>query len=135
MSRDEKCEIPCYKGDVVARLKAQAPSDRTLQRLSRLFGILSDPTRLKIIGALASGEELCVCDVANVVGLSLSATSHQLRKLRDASVLVFRNDGRMAYYRLEDGFAAGLMHQAIVQLERSSVGDSDDNTTIVEQVS
>lgn len=134
MSQDEKCEIPCYKGDVVARLKAQAPSARTLQQLSRLFGILADPTRLKIIGALASGEELCVCDVANVVGLSLSATSHQLRKLRDAGVLSFRNDGRMAYYRLEDGFAAGLMHQAIVQVERAAEGQTDD-TTILEQVS
>lgn len=134
MSRDEKCEIPCYKGDVVARLKAQAPSERTLQHLSRLFGILSDPTRLKIIAALASGEELCVCDVANVVGLSLSATSHQLRKLRDAGVLVFRNDGRMAYYRLHDGFAAGLMHQAIVQVERSVGVEAEADASMMEQV-
>lgn len=118
MSTPDRCNIPCYKADVVARLKEQMPPDEVLQDLARLFGLLADPTRLRIIGALSSGEELCVCDVANVIGLSLSATSHQLRKLRDAGVVAFRNDGRMAYYCIQDGFLAGLMLQAKVQLER-----------------
>ena len=118
MSKADRCAIPCYKGDVVARLKSQMPPDDVLQGIARLFGVLADATRLRIIGALASGEELCVCDIASVVGLSLSATSHQLRKLRDAGVLAFRNDGRMAYYCIRDGFLAGLMLQAKVQFER-----------------
>jgi len=118
MTEPDRCTIPCYKAELVARLKEQMPPDEVLQGLAQLFGLLADPTRLRIIGALAPGEELCVCDVANVLGLSLSATSHQLRKLRDAGVVAFRNDGRMAYYRIQDGFLAGLMLQAKVQLER-----------------
>ncbi len=118
MPRADRCEIPCYKVDVVARLKDQMPPDEVLQGLARLFGLLADPTRLRIIGALAGGEELCVCDVAHVLGLSLSATSHQLRKLRDAEVVAFRNDGRMAYYHIRDGFLAALMLQARVHVER-----------------
>ncbi len=118
MTDPDRCNIPCYKTDVVAQLKQQMPADEVLQGVAQLFGLLADPTRLRIIGALAWGEELCVCDVANVLELSLSATSHQLRKLRDSGVVTFRNDGRMAYYRIQDGFLAGLMLQAKVQLER-----------------
>ena len=120
MSDTEQCNVPCYKIEVVERLKEQMPPDGVLQDLARLFGVLADKTRLRIIGALSSNEELCVCDVANVVGLSMSATSHQLRKLRDAGVVSFRNDGRMAYYKLDDGFLAGLMLQAKVHVEREA---------------
>ncbi|MGD2064359.1 MAG: metalloregulator ArsR/SmtB family transcription factor [Nitrospirota bacterium] len=118
MSDPDECTVPCYKATAVARLKEQMPPEEELQRLAELFGLLADRTRLCIISALASGEELCVCDVSHVLGLSLSATSHQLRKLRDAGVVAYRNDGRMAYYRLRDGFLAGLMAQGRLQLER-----------------
>lgn len=118
MPRKDRCTIPCYKAELVARLQADAPAEPVIDGLADLFGLLADPTRLRMIAALASGEELCVCDVANVVELSLSATSHQLKKLRQAGIVSHRNDGRMAYYRLRDGFVAGLMHQARVQLER-----------------
>jgi DNA-binding transcriptional ArsR family regulator len=121
MSDPEECKVPCYKATTVARLKEQMPSDDELQRLAELFGLLADATRLRIIGALASGEELCVCDVSHVLGLSLSATSHQLRKLRDAGVVAYRNDGRMAYYRLRDGFLAGLMAQGQLQVARPAL--------------
>ena len=61
-------------------------------------------------------------DAADVVDLSSLATSHQLHKLRDVDILSFWNAGRMAYYRLEDGFAASLMHQAIVRVGRRREG-------------
>ncbi len=116
----DSCNVPCHKVDLVERLRADMPPDDLLQQLASLFGLLADPTRLRIIGALSSGEELCVCDVANVLGLSMSATSHQLRKLRDAGVVTFRNDGRMAYYRIRDGFVAGLLLQARVRLQQAA---------------
>ena len=118
MSRADQCNVPCFRADVVTRLKEQSLPEEELHGLARLFGLLADPTRLKIIGALASGEELCVCDVSNVLGLSLSATSHQLRKLRDAGAVAFRNDGKMAYYRIQNVFLAELMLQAKDQLQR-----------------
>jgi len=114
-------EIPCYKTELVARLQADLPEEDVLLRLVRLFEVLSDPTRVRMIGALASGEELCVCDVANVVGISLSATSHQLRKLRDLGVVSHRNAGRMAYYRLSGAFPASLLRRARAHMEAQAV--------------
>jgi len=116
MKSPDECEIPCYKATLVASLKERLPSDAILDALTRLFGLLADPTRLRIVDALTSGEELCVCDLSHVLGISLSATSDQLRTLRQAGILAHRNDGRMAYYRLRDGFLAGLVAQARSQL-------------------
>ena len=66
-------------------------------------GTAQDPVRLR------EGEELCVCDVAHVLGMSVSAASHHLRKLRDLKLLKYRTDGKMAYYSLRDKFAAQLV--------------------------
>ena len=109
--------IPCYKAELVARILAEMPTEDVLDHLARLFGILGDPTRLRMIGALASGEELCVCDVANVVGISLSGTSHQLRKLRDLGLVTHRSEGRMTYYQLRGDFLAGMLSQARAEVE------------------
>lgn len=76
------------------------PSDTTLEEVEVLFRALADRARLKILLALGDGEELCVCDVAHVLGVSISTASHHLRKLRDLKLLRYRNDGRMAYYSL-----------------------------------
>ncbi len=114
----EYCEVPCYKADLVERLQNEMPSDVVLQSLARWFGLLADPTRLRMLSALASARtELCVCDVANVVGLSLSATSHQLRKLRDAGAVVARSDGRMVYYQLRDRGLTQIMRKARSHIE------------------
>jgi len=116
MNSPEECEIPCYKATLVVSLKERLPSDELLDELTRLFGILADPTRLRIVDALTSGAELCVCDLSHALGISFSATSDQLRTLRQAGIVAHRNDGRMAYYRLRDGFLAGLVAQARSQL-------------------
>lgn len=115
MPNKDSCSVPCYKTDLVERLRSALPSDAKVGEIAGLFSLLGDPTRLRILSALSSGDELCVCDIANVVGLSLSATSHQLKKLREHQLVSFRNDGRMAYYQLRDGFAAGLIAQVRVR--------------------
>lgn len=107
------CSVPCFKTELVARLRADMPTDAQLDELRAAFGALSDCTRLKILHALRTGEELCVCDVAHVLGMSVSAASHHLRKLRDLKVLKYRNDGKMAYYSLRDRLAADLVSQAL----------------------
>lgn len=100
------------------------PTDVALRSLSGFFGLLADPMRLRIVLALVTAEELCVCDVANVIGLSMSATSHHLRKLREAGIVTYRNDGKMAWYRTRDGFAAGLVVQAQVWSRNLRATDS-----------
>lgn len=109
------CDVPCFKEDLVARLRRSIPEDDQLEEVRVLFAALADKTRLKILHALKDGEELCVCDVAHVLGMSVSAASHHLRKMRDLKILKYRNDGRMAYYSLRDRFAGKLVERALGQ--------------------
>jgi len=116
MDNPDECEIPCYKATLVASLKERLPSDEVVGDLTTLFRLLADPTRLRIVDALTAGEELCACDLSHVLGISLAATSDQLRALREAGLVAHRNDGRMAYYRLRNGLLADLVAQARAQL-------------------
>ena len=86
-----------------------APLDNALD--AELFKALSDPTRLKIVIALAK-EELCVCDIAALLGMTDSAISHQLRPLRNRRLVKYRKDGKMAYYSLDDKHIEDLIHIA-----------------------
>ena len=115
---DGLCNVPCFKQDLVARLRAAMPSDEEIEEARVVFAALGDRTRLRILHALQDGEELCVCDVAHVLGMSVSAASHHLRKLRDLKILKYRTDGKMAYYSFRDRFAAELVGQAFRQAQR-----------------
>ena len=107
------CNVPCFKKDLVAKVRASMPSDEELDDTRLLFAALADRTRLKILHALKQADELCVCDVAHVLGMSVSAASHHLRKLRDLKILKYRSDGKMAYYGLRDRFAGNLAQRAL----------------------
>ena len=113
----ELCDVPCFKTDLVAQLRGAMPTDEALDEMRVRFVALADRTRLKVLYALVEGGELCVCDVAHVVGMSVSAASHHLRKLRDLKILKYRNDGKMAYYSIADRVVARMLKQA---LERSA---------------
>lgn len=94
------CNVTCFEQEKVARIKAElAAEEQLLPQLADLYKLLGNTTRLKILLALAQGE-LCVCDVAHVLELTVAATSHQLKLLRDQGWLRMRNDGKMVYYRL-----------------------------------
>lgn len=77
-----------------------------------LLKAVADPTRLKMLSALAA-TELCVCDLAQVVGISESNASHQLRLLRTARLVRYRKEGRVAYYQLADHHVKELLHSAL----------------------
>ncbi len=104
----DSCSIPCFNGELVWTLKGRMPEAEPLREAGRLFGALSDPTRLKLLLALGYGGELCVCDLAHVASTTISTASHHLRKLRDLGVLKQRNDGRMSYYTIRDDRAMQL---------------------------
>ena len=94
------CNITCFEQKKVARIKAElATEEHLLPQLAELYKLLGNTTRLKILLALQQGE-LCVCDVAHVLELTVAATSHQLKLLRDQGWLTMRNDGKMVYYQL-----------------------------------
>lgn len=109
------CAVPCFKEELVTEIKGWLPEDSEVRRVATLHGVLADPSRLKILLALSRGE-LCVCDVTHVVGLSISATSHQLRLLRNLNLVNYRNDGKMAYYSLTgDAFVISWIKQTLDQ--------------------
>lgn len=103
------CQISQFNAEVVARVRAAAPSDDDLSEAQLLFGALSDRQRLRIVHALLQAKELCVCDVAQVLGSSVSAASHHLRKMRDLRILGHRTDGKMVFYSLRDARVAELV--------------------------
>ncbi len=109
----EVCAAHEIDSEAVSYVQSRALAPTTVDCLSRLFSSLSDPTRLKILHALLVTKELCVCDLAAIADLSVSAVSHQLRLLRDRSLVMARRDGRMIYYSLVDEHVTDLMHAGI----------------------
>ncbi len=107
------CSVHEIDQEAVSYVQARALGTNTVDCLSRLFSSLSDPTRLKILHALLVTDELCVCDLAAVADLSVSAVSHQLRLLRDRNLVNARRDGRMVYYSLVDEHVTDLMAAGI----------------------
>lgn len=115
MSRDI-CQIYYVDQDRVARAKNRMCDERTIAELAEIFKVLSAPTRVLILQALSS-EELCVCDIAAVAGMSSSAISHQLRILRSARLVKLRKDGKMAYYSLDDEHIHNLFEEGVRHLK------------------
>ena len=104
----ETCDIRVVHLDRVARAKAEAIAENDMERLALTYKIMGDPTRLKIIMALRGGE-MCVCDIAAFLGLSESAVSHQLRRLRELTLVSSRRDGQILYYSLDDDHVLDLV--------------------------
>lgn len=86
--------------------------DETLYNLAELFKVFGDPTRIRILCALSEGE-LCVQDIANCLTMSQSAISHQLRVLKQMSLVKFRRDGKTIYYSLADDHVSTILNQGL----------------------
>jgi DNA-binding transcriptional ArsR family regulator len=106
----DSCDVIRIDLTRVRRLQAALVDDETVSALAEVFRALGDPTRVRILDALSHGE-LCVCDLAAVLGLSQSAVSHQLRLLRGLRLVRARRDGRMMFYALDDRHVVDLMTQ------------------------
>lgn len=105
------CEVTFVHEPRVRSARRAIHDDRTILSLTETFKVLADPTRLKIVLALAK-EELCVCDVAALLGVSESAISHQLRLLKNLRLVKYHRDGKMAYYSLDDEHIEDLIRVA-----------------------
>ena len=105
----EGCAVRVVHLDRIARAREDAIPERELDRLALTYKILGDPTRLKIVMALKE-DEMCVCDLAAFIGLSESAVSHQLRRLRELALVKNRRAGQMLYYSLDDAHVWDLVH-------------------------
>ncbi len=108
MAEEEGCRVRMVHLNRVALAREASLSRRELDRLSLIFKLLGDPTRLKLVTALMGGE-MCVCDLAATLDLSESAVSHQLRRLREAALVRNRREGPVLYYSLDDDHVARLL--------------------------
>jgi ArsR family transcriptional regulator len=99
--RSDICNCDVIHEETVTRVRGEMPSDADFFALAELYKMFSDPTRAKILRALASSE-MCVCDVAALLGMTKSAISHQLKSLRLTNLVKYRRDGKVVYYSLAD---------------------------------
>ena len=111
-SRTEACEADRVAADRLERLRNGLPEAAALE-LAETFRLLTDPGRLRLIAALLDADELCVCDLADVTGLSQTACSHNLRLLRAQRLVRYRKEGRKVYYTLDDDHIRVLLDVAL----------------------
>ena len=105
------CEVSVIHEDVLARVRAKMPDETPVYEVSELFKVFGDSTRARIICAL-NVEEMCVCDLAALLGMSQSAISHQLRLLKVSRIVKSRKQGRVVYYALDDAHIGQIFAMA-----------------------
>ncbi|MDF2548222.1 MAG: regulatory protein ArsR [Anaerosolibacter sp.] len=111
----DSCNCNIIHEDVVNRVKQVMPQEEKLYDLAELFKVFGDTTRIKILYALFENE-MCVCDIAVLLGMNQSAISHQLRVLKQAGLVKFRKDGKVVYYSLDDEHVKNIFDQGFVHI-------------------
>lgn len=108
----EFCKCNEIHNDIVCKVEENMISEETSVVLAEFFKVLGDPTRIKILYAL-SVNEMCVCDISNLLNMSQSAVSHQLRVLRIARLVKYRKQGKVVYYSLDDEHVENVFRQGL----------------------
>ena len=110
-----RCNVRMIHFERVAYAKQQAIPVKELNYIANMYKMLGDPTRLKMLMALMDNE-MCVCDLAAFTGLTESAVSHQLRRLRDIALVKKRREGQVLYYSLDDKHVDELLEIALAHV-------------------
>jgi ArsR family transcriptional regulator, lead/cadmium/zinc/bismuth-responsive transcriptional repressor len=100
----------------VERVRSRLADDGRVALTTAIFSAVADPTRFRILDALCA-EELCVCDIAELCGVSQSGVSHQLKLLRDRGLVTYRREGNRAVYRLADEHVRSLLTQGLAHAD------------------
>ncbi|AEX85015.1 ArsR family transcriptional regulator [Marinitoga sp. 1135] len=115
-SNIEICQTIEVHGDIVKKVQTNTPDEETLNKLTELFKVIGDKTRMKILYTLMQVEEMCVCDLSYVLGKTISAVSHQLRVLRQANLVKYRKVGKVVYYSLDDEHVKELIEVGYIHI-------------------
>ena len=107
------CEYPVIHQEVIDKIKL--PEEEVLYDLGDFFKILGDSTRIKILSALFQSE-MCVCDIAALLGMTQSAISHQLRVLKQGRLVKHRKEGKVVYYSLDDDHIKHIVDQGLTHI-------------------
>lgn len=116
MSTKDTCEIFCYDEEKVNRIQKDLQSV-DISGVAQLLKAIADENRAKITYALCKEDELCVCDIANIIGASIANTSHHLRTLNKQGILKFRKEGKLAFYSLDDDHIRQILMIALAHRE------------------
>lgn len=108
----ECCDFIHAHEDIVAKVEKEMPNEDVLYDLTELFRIFGDSTRIRILYVLFASE-MCVCDIAQLLGMTQSAISHQLRALKAAKLVKSRRDGKTVFYSLADGHVRTIINQGL----------------------
>lgn len=111
----ESCNCTIIHEELVDKVKECIPAEETLYDLAELFKVFGDTTRIKILCALFQAE-MCVCDMAALLGMTQSAISHQLRVLKQARLVKFRREGKVVYYSLDDEHVKRIFDQGLIHI-------------------
>lgn len=134
----EICEFMHAHEDTVKLVRSQMPDDEALFDLAELYKIFGDSTRIKILYILFESE-MCVCDIASLIGISQSAISHQLRLLKQANLIKPRRDGKTVFYSLADDHVRtiinnGMEHIFEGQLAVVQRNEKDSNEALIKHI-
>jgi ArsR family transcriptional regulator len=116
MNTIEVCEGEVIHEDTVKKVKSTFPQDEMIFDLADFYKIIGDTTRVKILYALDKSE-LCVCDISALLGMSVSAVSHQLRALRESDLVRTKRDGKVIYYSLADEHVRSILECGIEHIK------------------
>ncbi len=120
MSQKDTCDIYCYDEAKVKRIQGDMQRE-DISSVARVFKVLSDENRAKISYALCQEDELCVCDVANIIGSTVATASHHLRALHKQGIVKYRKEGKLAFYSLDDDHIRSLMVLALAHKKEVKV--------------
>ena len=108
----ERCDYIHAHEDIIRKVTQEMPEDEFLYDLAELFKIFGDSTRIKILYVLFESE-MCVCDIAQLLGMTQSAISHQLRALKQSKLVKYRREGKTVFYSLADGHVRTILDQGM----------------------
>lgn len=108
----ERCEYIHVHEDIVEKVEKNMPEDEMLYDLADFFRVFGDSTRIKILYVLFQSE-MCVCDIAQILGMTQSAISHQLRMLKQMKLVAYRREGKTVFYSLADSHIETIMNQGV----------------------
>lgn len=112
----EQCDCVHVHQEIVDSVTADMPEEEKLYDLAELFKVFGDSTRIKILYVLFE-KEMCVCDIAELLHMTQSAISHQLRVLKHSQLVKFRREGKTVYYSLADSHVRTIINQGMEHIE------------------
>ncbi|MGN1167421.1 MAG: ArsR/SmtB family transcription factor [Lachnospiraceae bacterium] len=112
----ECCDVTCIHSDMIRKVKELMPDDDLLSDLADFYKVFGDATRVKILCVLLESE-MCVCDLAELLGMTQSAISHQLRVLKQMKLVKNRREGKTVYYSLADGHIQTIISQGMEHIQ------------------